>query len=208
MENYFLDCTCRVRSGRIFHVETRYAPNMAEILVDAQRYPFPRIPWPVQVFEHFLVIILQEVYHEAEGYVDGERIKAFVQERAAAVDEYAAVFGNEHLKQGVAGVYLCQIVHEGIVVSIFSVHISEMESGNDKHGVIGDDGAQETVISYRNCGHKNHLLCGIIGLLAFKGAGHILFFQILLEQWSLIILSDFFCHNISPYLINRVSLSV
>ena len=31
MENYFLDCTCRVRSGRISHVETRYAPNMAEI---------------------------------------------------------------------------------------------------------------------------------------------------------------------------------
>ena len=96
------------------------------------------------MFEHFLVIILQEVYHEAEGYVDGERIKAFVQEWAAAVDEYAAVFGNEHLKQGVAGVYLCQIVHEGIVVSIFSVHISQMESGNDKHGVISDDGAQET----------------------------------------------------------------
>ena len=32
VENYFLDCTCRVRSGRIFCVETRYAPNMAEIL--------------------------------------------------------------------------------------------------------------------------------------------------------------------------------
>ena len=92
-----------------------------------------------------------------------------------------------------ACIHFCQIVHEGIVVSIFSVHISQMESGNDKHGVIGDDSAQETVISYRNRGHENHLLCGIVGLLAFKNLSHILFFQILLEQRSFIILSDCFC---------------
>ena len=57
------------------------------------------------MLKDFFVIILQEVYYETEGYIYRERIKAFVQEWAAAVDEYAAVFSNEHFEQGVACIH-------------------------------------------------------------------------------------------------------